>query len=850
MDSSVGRSSPGFLVANGLARGTRVVCVLFATASVAERVPAAPSLVPTTLFDFEAKMHRYAPLKLICRCVSTRVLCCPVALAICMAWPAAAGAQAPTASPRLLLDVPPIVVVVPQDATEPVEQEARVEVSEAMRQAFPPENPVLWSFPAEQESLPSMLADSDTAAAPVPLAVGLASVSSPAPVQIRYEAEPLNEPRRFWIRIPEPGKLKPGAYCGAVVFQVETFRPKDLVVSYAWPVRIYIEGRQVLDVHFASSGRGGSESPLCVGQAASVGCLVHTVGADMALGTGQLELRWTPHPAGQRQPEPILRLPLPAPLEPIDPGVDFERLETPSAGDLPADGAARSAGGRDWPRLLCRPEEWRRDLLCGLPVKTVFEQVQDGVRVGLYEVDVRLPEVLFPGTVTAHVAWQRLTDGDATAPYRAQSQTVTIQPGIGIHPRVAFLNERVRVVVATDQDLGDPFPLMLYDESGQPVVRIDMQRQLAKANSVDGGFRYEGTVTAPRLGAFKVGLVDSRDPGPLGALVQGDLQFRVVLWCQTQLNNPLIAFAGDPPFWWDLWHGESGGWGAARKHAMAIGATDAVELQRVLLRGVYVQDEVTGERRALRTRRDFDAEPELAFGCQGQTFSVSLPDDGEATEGGGEGRPADVACLLEFPAADGADRLEIDVGVGLDQSEKNAARNRLGTRTMLLRFTVLAAGRSSSDPAAAYRTLEIPFRVKVATSWEYNWPGVAIVATLVALALVGWCIHRRVRGNAPPASRKKRVPVAESSAPLDPFDPANFRSPEKPEAEPSPAASPAPSPAPDPASPASEPEPASDPYTWASGSPAETSPIPPDSDSGDQDDSRFAPPSSQGDSPW
>jgi hypothetical protein len=647
------------------------------------------------------------------------------------------------------LDAPPTVIRVPAGSTQEIKQGLTISIPERLRSLFPAENPVIWSPDAVQEPLrPVTFGETDAARRRAidgrlpPVTLGAYSDPS-AQVGISFERQPLNRPRRLWLHIREPGKLTVGAYEGKIGFRVETFNPPGLVERFVWPVRLYVEGRRIVEVRFSDLDPAVPAAGLAVGRSASVTARLMTVGKDFDLGSGRLRLLWKAAAAGSAAAETVLCVPMPLPAAPTDLSLDLPSMKTPLC-ETPV------APSGQW------QTEWQGEALHGPAPIRLYDAATDGVRVALNEVQARLPDAVTTGTLQARVHWQRGLDSGGDDILEAETGPVNVAAGIRVAPQHAARAEPTLIQVVAGSDLGDEVPLAISDAAGQSVEIIGAVKTTGDKAATNGPcVKYEAVWLPPALGQYQVRLAANADEAQVKAIGNASALLRVDLSRRQRLNEPVTVFVDSPPVGWNLCFEPSGST-CLRKAALMICADDSLRLKEVALKGVYRIDS-SGARLPCELRGQ-GGEPTIEFVA--------------ANSGEGEDKRGNVWPAVENGVA-------LDLKVSTDEASQNILTDGLARRQYVMRFHV--AG-TTGDGSPAFRVIDVPVEVTVAASWVYYrkamiW-ALVILGPLLALLIVWW-IWSRAFGPKAGHVKKERIlshEAGEAREALAP-DPADVLSP-------------------------------------------------------------------------
>jgi hypothetical protein len=641
------------------------------------------------------------------------------------------------------IDAPPIVLRVPLNPEEKIEADFTLSLPDDLRGTFA-DNPIIWEPAPNPEPLQSVLI------AKPEFRDKMGIVPRLPAVKVGRDKEPgaqvevvcadrgtLNEPRQFKLRISHPRDLPPGAYEGNMVFRLETFEPPGLVVDYYWPMYLYVEGRSVIDVRFSDLDPKIPPSSLPAGRSASVTVRVMTVGDDLKVGQGQLQLQWKRDPASVLARETILCIPLPLPAEPIDMDIDVPWLTNAICKKpiLPTD---------PWETA------WKHDVLYGLPLKEVRIST-DKTKIVVYELQTRLPDVVAMGELAVVVDWERDRNTATDNVVRVESDTVTISPGVRVAPKNATQFEPVSIQVITATDLGDEVSLVVSDANGSAIQSIVATKVAGDHASLPGGqVRYKATWIASSLGSFEVRLAvgaalnqvrefHAKSGEPLARL-------RVDFQEGSNVETPITVFAGTPPIWWDFFH-EPAGWACVRKQLFAMRGVNS-EIKEVTLKGIYVDKD--SHQVLLHEPSDHQREPQM-----------------DLSEPGADNAALNNKQANTWTAVHNG--VVLDLKVSLDETEQNLERNALAGRDYTARFHLSGIG---PDGSPVYRVVDLPFKVNVTSSAAYyrvaaDWA--ALVLSPFFCGFIMWLIWKR--GLGPRRARAQRARGMTHPRPTEPVDP-------------------------------------------------------------------------------
>jgi hypothetical protein len=620
---------------------------------------------------------------------------------------AALGADEPIPVPR-----PPLRIEITRSSTpDTAVAEQTVAINEKIAEVFQDESVVF--DPTENLDQVQLVCE----ATGETLKIGLDKRS---PVYLERSLHKLrkDEPGRIAIRVTDPQSLKPGVYRGQLSAVLRDFnQTMNASIRAIWEIEIAVHGRRLTSLAFEKAQSG----KLRVGVPASLVLRVNAVGCD--LGEGFLRLDWW---AGDdRQRALYLNLPVEKPLDP-----------------------AASFGEND--PQGCHPQ-WRDS-----PVWTDVEEVSaaEGASGGTsdrqLELRVAAPDCFLPGMMKAEVTWKQ----DDAAPNPAPVQQVTadtpVLPGVLAHPRLAFLNERVVVLVRADRDLGETLPLIVSQPDGKPAP-VELTRRRQQTGSQGGLVEYVGSFYPRMMGSHQFAWPDTEQrAASVEAL--GEPPGFLACFGAEQSVPQVEVFAGAPPFWVT----ENLGWRVVRPTACRFWYSPQA-LRAASLESVALFRGRPGEQLA---RHDSQVEPLVTYAPPGEEVAeeetpAKTPQKPAPKKPSAPSEPWMVGSSPEKALA-------LDLTVDLVRSEEPGhPRHTTGEYDYIQRLLIHAQD-TRGEPLV--RMAAIPLHVKVSTAGQYYRRIAIFVGAALALIIVAVVLWRKAAG--PRTSHKSAAAAPDPMAHL------------------------------------------------------------------------------------
>jgi hypothetical protein len=525
-----------------------------------------------------------------------------------------------------------------------------------------------------------------------------------------------DQPGRIAIRVTDPKSLKPGVYRGQLSAVLRDYnQTMNASIRALWDIEIAVHGRRLASLAFDRAQNGN----LRVGTPASLVVRLNTVGCDMGEGFLRLDW-WAPNEARQRAL--YLNLPLERPL---DPAAAF--------------GESDSQG--------CHPQ-WR-DSAVATDVREVGDAASAAETLDRqYEVRVAAPDCFLPGTMKAEVQWKQAEAAPEPAPLRLATADTAVLPGMLAHPRLAFLHERVVLLVRTDGDLGEKLPLIVSQPDGKPApVELLRRRQTA---GVQGGLvEYAGAFYPQMFGTHQLAWPDGERREELQVL--GEPPSFQACFGADRSTSQVEVFAGAPP----IWVTENLGWRVVLPAACRFWYSPQALRTASLDSGTLFRGR-PGEQLA---RHDPQNQPLVSFAPSGDpSQEQETPSAAQSAAGSGKagGAPWMLGSSQERP-------LSLDLTVDLMREEPPGhPRHTTGEYAFNQRM-LLHAYDTRGEPLV--RVATIPLQVKVSTAAEYYFVYGIIAAVGLGLLILAIVMWRKAAGP-----RQPRRPATATTDPMAHLD--------------------------------------------------------------------------------
>lgn len=538
-------------------------------------------------------------------------------------------------------------------------------------------------------------------------------VDARSPVYLKRSPNKITNTEDGWIslHVSDPKSLKPGVYRGQLTAVLRDYdQVMNAAIAANWDIELVVHGRRLVALDFdrASGGK------LRVGTPASLLARVDTVGCD--LGKGFLKLDWSA-PGEERQ----RALYIPLPLErALDPAAAFK---------------TDSEQG-------CHPQ-WRDS-----PMETIVTPLSgEGASSAAgqqYEVRVVAPDCFLPGQMQAAVEWEQANSAPSAERLTLSTKPTPVLPGALVHPRIAFVNERVKVLVRTDQDFGANLPLQVSQPDGK-TAPVEMVKRKQQAGAQGTVVEYAGSYVPAVMGAYQLVWpeTDQRD-----AVVQnlGEPPGFQACFGADQYTQTVEVFAGAPPFWIT----ENLGWNVTSPDACRFWYAPQL-LRNASLEAVTLFRGRPGEQLA---PYDPETAPLVRFALAPEQ---APPNPAEGDKDPKKPPAPKVAAAGErWPMGSSPDNAAwLDLTVDLDREAEGHPRHTPAEYDFTQRF-ILHVQDTRGVPMV--RIAQVPLHVQVSTAGQYYRRIGIGLGIVLAILVAGIIMFRKAAGSGGAKSRGPAPP--------------------------------------------------------------------------------------------